>query len=486
MSAYVEDASDDEDMYVEDEQEVDVDIEELMEVMEDDPEVDHTVIRNLACWIILQNKKSYRKFKKRKKVINREAPWEFINSWDDKLFKQQFRVPRDEFYNLLNKMISVYPGRKGSGPLNYAYAKQQGDNSSKTHVPLELKLCVALRLLAGASYLDMIWFGVGSANIHRTFEFTVNLIDKAIPDKESFAFPTCEEEFIAVCQEWSDIQIRKRGIDLMPGTFLAGDGVVIQIACPSVADRAGLDLTAYRNRKGYFGLIVQAFCDAYGKFRYFEVNWPGSTNDITAYNQTDLRKWFTDNVIPSWCSLVLDEAYSSIGGDQHMTPFTRYQLRKVARTDRAKYLKMKAFNHILSSQRITIERAFGMMVMKWGILFHNHHTKCSLDSWEGRRRSARWEGRRRSARWEGRRRSARWEGRRRSARWEGRRRSARWGERRRSVRWGERWRSVRWAERKRSVMWEGRRLSARWEARWEKIQYIFFCHLSIFYITILY
>ena len=217
----------------------------------------------------------------------------------------------------MDKIISVYPGYKGSGHENYRYAKLQGDNSSQAHIPLVLKLCVALRILAGGSYLDMISFGIGIANLHRTFQFTVNLIDKALLDKDSFDFPTSEHEFRSVCQEWSDIQIRKRGNDLMPGTFLAWDGLVIQIVSPSVEDRAGLDLGAYRNRKGYFGLTVQAFCDAYGKFRYFEVNWPGSTNDITAYNQTDLKKWFDNGDIPNWCLLVLDEAYSSIGGDQH-------------------------------------------------------------------------------------------------------------------------------------------------------------------------
>ena len=35
----------------------------------------------------------------------------------------------------------------------------------------------------------------------------------------------------------------------------------------------------------------------------------------------------------------------------------------------ALHQKMLAFNHILSSQRITIERAFGILVRKWGILW---------------------------------------------------------------------------------------------------------------------
>ena len=109
--------------------------------------------------------------------------------------------------------------------------------------------------------------------------------------------------------------------------------------------------------------------DAFGRFRYFEVNWPGATGDITAYKQTKLYRWFCDGLIPSKYHQVLDEAYGSIGGDQHITPFTRSQLKKARSENVDQYLQMKAFNNILSSERITIERAFGMYVRKWGILW---------------------------------------------------------------------------------------------------------------------
>lgn len=70
--------------------------------------------------------------------------------------------------------------------------------------------------------------------------------------------------------------------------------------------------------------------------------------------------------LPPGYHLVLDEAYSLISGPGHLTPFSKAQL-KTATRDR--YLKIKAFNFILSSQRITIERAFGMLVRKFGILW---------------------------------------------------------------------------------------------------------------------
>ena len=129
------------------------------------------------------------------------------------------------------------------------------------------------------------------------------------------------------------------------------------------------------NRKGFFALLVQAFCGAHTNFWYFRVGWPGATNDITAYKQTSLHKNSTkrllDTSIPDCVSFVLDETYSSVGGC-HLTPFTSHQLKKAfLMTDSSKvlYYKMRSFNHTLSSQRITIERVFRQLVRRWGILW---------------------------------------------------------------------------------------------------------------------
>ena len=119
-------------------------------------------------------------------------------------------------------------------------------------------------------------------------------------------------------------------------------------------------LFAVHNSFHFFFCIISRDCiffiDAFGRFRYFEVSWPGATGDITAYKQTMLYRWFCDKMIPPQYHQVLDEAYCSIGGDQHLTPYTRAQLRKAYRDDYQLYLQMKAFNVLLSSERITIER----------------------------------------------------------------------------------------------------------------------------------
>ena len=63
--------------------------------------------------------------------------------------------------------------------------------------------------------------------------------------------------------------------------------------------------------------IVQAFCDAYCRFKAFQVDWPGANPDITCHLQSDLYKWIFDGNFPSWAHMVLDEAYTSIGGGKN-------------------------------------------------------------------------------------------------------------------------------------------------------------------------
>lgn len=311
----------------------------------------------------------------KKQKINsddRRTPWQFIQSWGDKLFQAQFRITRVVFEEILQKLINSYPGNFETGMENYRYACTRGNISSGAHISLEIKLCITLRMLAGGSYLDMIWYGVSLSSVHRIFHQMVQAIDVAFPDQTAFCPPRSTEEFEKLAKEWSEIMVGRYQHDFLSGTVLAGDGLVVSIDAPTRSDRNQSnvpELAHYRNRKGCYALIVQAFCDAYGKFRYFECRWPGSTNDIVAYRQTGLYNLFSSGNVPSCYHMVLDEAYSSIGGDHHMCPFSKSQLRKANDKEPQLYFKMKGFNHMLSSQRITIERAFGMLVRRWGILW---------------------------------------------------------------------------------------------------------------------
>lgn len=114
-----------------------------------------------------------RRSKRRK--LDRYGPWAFIQTWSDQLFKRQFRMDRVDFFSLRDKCIKKFPGNCSSGEENYFIAQRFGDLSGG-FIPLEIKLCITLRLLAGASYLDMIWYGGQKTVSTKCYKKTKSLI----------------------------------------------------------------------------------------------------------------------------------------------------------------------------------------------------------------------------------------------------------------------------------------------------------------------
>ena len=108
--------------------------------------------------------------------------------------------------------------------------------------------------------------------------------------EEQLELPTTESQWTDIAAGWrtKDVTSTTKNIDTLPGTIFAGDGLVIQMNAVRVKDLGGLDLARFRNRKGFFGVIAQGFCDADAYFHSFELKWPGATPDIVAYKQSAL------------------------------------------------------------------------------------------------------------------------------------------------------------------------------------------------------
>ena len=283
----------------------------------------------------------------------------FIQRWarqlDDVMFRRQFCLCREDFGYVVSKISAV---------LNVN--RQQAINSSGSPIMVELMLMITLRILAGASYLDMIQYHVHVDSVNKIVWSFVCAVHSEV---DNIKIAKDEEECIKLARVWSDIQQKRWGEVLTPGTIYAGDGLIIEIMQPDLETLRGRPIQVFRNRKNIWAVNAQGFCDANTRFGVLDIKWPGGTNDIVAYNMTDLcHKARGGTYFPAWVRFVLDEAYGSIGG-MHLTPYTLSQLKYAKRTNIEEYYKLIAFNNVLSSQRITIERALGILIRRWGILW---------------------------------------------------------------------------------------------------------------------
>ena len=292
---------------------------------------------------------------------DRRGAMEFVHSWSDSIFERMFRLAREDFFDVLAKIAPKIEKNE-----------EMARRSSGSGISPEMRLLITLRMLAGASYLDMIWYRVSIDHVHEMAWEVIQAINSEI---DNIQWPKTLEDYNRVAREWQLKQIVRWGKDLTPGTIVAGDGLAIEIRQPTLKNLKGTQVTNYLNRKGFWAMIAQAFCDSFCRFLAFECIWPGATNDVTAYAQTELyRKLIKEGNYPPWIHFMLDDAYKSYGGI-HLCPYSREHLTRLKRqgqTDPAKqkeYLMKCGFNHILSSQRITIERAFGQLVRRWGILW---------------------------------------------------------------------------------------------------------------------
>ena len=123
--------------------------------------------------------------KKRKRNICRDRLIidQKIDLWSDALFKRQFRLNRECFMYLLIRIDERFPITEKS--------KHFAMLSSGSFISNKLRLYITLRILAGASYLDMVWYEV---NINHVNEIVIDMSKKIDIVLDNINFPNCPEE----------------------------------------------------------------------------------------------------------------------------------------------------------------------------------------------------------------------------------------------------------------------------------------------------
>lgn len=271
------------------------------------------------------------KYRDRSQIVSK------ISDLSDQEFKRMYRLDRIDFTNLLKDISEEL-----SNPSPF--------NTTKNPIPATAKLCATLRWLAGGSYLDIAFgYNISVKTVHSMFYEVITAIDDCV---QNINFPIDDE----VKLRELETGFNKISKNFFKGTVAAGDGVVFKMFQPT-SEACNGDVISFFTRKGYYAYGMQAFADSACRFVSISMKTCSSTHDSTAYLLSDLSDAIKGGRLPSWAHVVLDEAYPCKG--QEISPYKGRALDEY----------QDSFNYHLSLHRQVIERAFGLLVARWGIFW---------------------------------------------------------------------------------------------------------------------
>jgi hypothetical protein len=262
-----------------------------------------------------------------------------IAAMNDDFFRRFFRMDRETFEELLSLVEDKLKKDEG-----------KAKNSSGMSVQPCVKLCLAIRYLSGGSYLDLAFsFDVAYKSVMTYVWEVFEVIDEAL---NNINFPMDDEEKL------KDLEagFSKLSKGCFKGTVAAGDGVVFRMHRPAKEAVDG-DVASFFTCKGYYAYGMQAFVDSKCRFLSISMKMASSTHDHTAYIASNVSVAIKGGKLPTWAHIVLDEAYPNT--EQELSPYRGRNLD----------LWSDSFNYHLSLHRQCVERAFGILVQRWGVFW---------------------------------------------------------------------------------------------------------------------
>ncbi|XP_061400878.1 putative nuclease HARBI1 [Musca vetustissima] len=269
------------------------------------------------------------KLRKIPKTINF---WDVISKMPDDVFSSHFRMNTNTFKSLVHMLQPFWPKRDYGRPC----------------LSLTKSVYITLWKLSNQNSFRELSdrFGIGAGTAYRSFKKTIKVI--LLLKTKVIVFPSTE---ISQRKTMDQFEASRA----LPFPFVIGciDGTHIRISQPIK------DSISYYNRKGTYSLVVQTIVDSNMRFIDVFAGYPGRCHDASVWNNSPIRKAIINNeirILPE-CHLLGDGAYPL--ETFLMTPYkdNGYLTRE-----------QKRFNYVLSSTRVFVEQAFGILKKKFRIL----------------------------------------------------------------------------------------------------------------------
>lgn len=309
-------------------------------------------------------------FKKTRRAVTKKPriKWSVLSAnFSDEKFRRTFRMTRECFQQLCFKIERAIGEKEFRSedylqdPSNYRDFRLYKSHMIRFggYISGEIKLAITLRLLAGASYLDLeLIFKVPNHTIYRIFH---HVLKQWICNDKVLQIDFYKDgSDIAAMKQTSKSFAQGTSKGIIGGCIGAIDGLLIKMEAPSKSRDNVKNVSNFYSRKGYYAINTQVIVDKQKRVLWFAIKSKGSEHDSSAFKVTSLyhnlvksHQWYIDHGF----YLIGDSAYA-----QRPFLITPYDNAKPG-------TKKDAFNFHLSSCRIYVECAFGEMYKRWGILW---------------------------------------------------------------------------------------------------------------------
>lgn len=261
-----------------------------------------------------------------------------LMEFEDARFQKEFRMSKATF-NYLNDLISP----------SLTKIDLVGDV-----IQPKKRLAIALARLVRGDYYHTIaqLYGIGEATACTICNETSKIIvDKLWSEHVSKLMPTTAEELETM-----------QNLVSFPFAFASVDGCHIPLKCPPGGAEAR---KAYYNFKNFYSIILMAIVDGKGRFIWASCGQPGNCHDSTMIQSTKI--W---GKLYNICYLNTTEVNNVtvpalILGDGAF-PFRTYLMKRYSNAVLTR--EQSIFNRKLSSSRIVVENAFGVLKARFRVL----------------------------------------------------------------------------------------------------------------------
>ena len=276
--------------------------------------------------------------------------------------RRSYRMSVQSFlylHDILEDDLNAYFSRTSTSA---DVAEDERAGAPNGRIPTKLRLSAAIRFFAGGDASDIVLtHGMAYSTFYESVWGVVDVVNQSKHQHLQFneggaTFPSHDEqaEIAAAFEAMS-------GADF-DNVIGAVDGMLVWTIKPpkKVCESMDVGQMAYHCfRKDKFGVILLAICDDKTRFRWIDIRCPGRSSDYLAWIMSTLPEQLGDEekgIILEGMTIVGDNAF--VETDYMAIPFPGNNVDE----------DQDAYNFYLSQLRITIERAFGILIHRWGIL----------------------------------------------------------------------------------------------------------------------